>query len=257
MPKSVCILYCHCSNTELVPVAAKARVLEALAEAGVEFEAVPDLCELDMPDRRELDDAVLQMMGVSEKALRGRLLDQLYDHMRDFFEQVRQKEEKAIANKRAAKRGGRLRPDDIAAQILADIQQNEPELLRSYDPHFVRRDRPYDTYELPEGGAAEPHDDMFTKNGVRFVKGRKTVKMLQGRSRAQADLLHTVAASGVRGLVCVPLEEDECRRVQGEYETFLGSREARLWELIEQRTGDPDLQDKIHDAAMRLVRAPR
>jgi Pyruvate/2-oxoacid:ferredoxin oxidoreductase delta subunit len=46
MPKKSRILYCHCSNTELVPAEAKAAVLETLAEAGLEFEAVPDLCEL-------------------------------------------------------------------------------------------------------------------------------------------------------------------------------------------------------------------
>ena len=46
MPKTVRILYCHCSNTELVPAEAKAAVLEALAAAGAELEAVPDLCEL-------------------------------------------------------------------------------------------------------------------------------------------------------------------------------------------------------------------
>ena len=46
MPKTVRILYCHCSNTGLVPAKAKAAALKALAEAGLEFEAVPDLCEL-------------------------------------------------------------------------------------------------------------------------------------------------------------------------------------------------------------------
>jgi len=46
MPKTVRILYCHCSNTDLVPAKAKAAALKALAEAGLEFEAVPDLCEL-------------------------------------------------------------------------------------------------------------------------------------------------------------------------------------------------------------------
>jgi hypothetical protein len=40
------ILYCHCAYARVVPVETKTAVLEGLARAGVEFEAVPDLCEM-------------------------------------------------------------------------------------------------------------------------------------------------------------------------------------------------------------------
>jgi hypothetical protein len=40
------ILYCHCAYAKVVPPDAKAAVLDGLTEAGVEFDAVPDLCEL-------------------------------------------------------------------------------------------------------------------------------------------------------------------------------------------------------------------
>lgn len=40
------ILYCHCAYAKIVPVETKAAVLEGLAQAGVEFDAVPDLCEM-------------------------------------------------------------------------------------------------------------------------------------------------------------------------------------------------------------------
>jgi hypothetical protein len=40
------ILYCHCAYAQVVPREVKHRVLERLSAAGVEFEAVPDLCEL-------------------------------------------------------------------------------------------------------------------------------------------------------------------------------------------------------------------
>ena len=40
------ILYCHCAYAKVVPPEAKAAVLNGLTEAGVEFDAVPDLCEL-------------------------------------------------------------------------------------------------------------------------------------------------------------------------------------------------------------------
>lgn len=40
------ILYCHCAYARVVPVQTKAAVLEGLSQAGVEFDAVPDLCEM-------------------------------------------------------------------------------------------------------------------------------------------------------------------------------------------------------------------
>ncbi len=40
------LLYCHCRYAQVVPTAVKDEVLRRLCEAGVPFEAVPDLCGL-------------------------------------------------------------------------------------------------------------------------------------------------------------------------------------------------------------------
>ncbi len=40
------ILYCHCAYARVVPPETKSAVLNGLAEADVEFDAVPDLCEM-------------------------------------------------------------------------------------------------------------------------------------------------------------------------------------------------------------------
>ena len=40
------ILYCHCAFAKVVPADVKTAVLTGLSEAGVEFDAVPDLCEM-------------------------------------------------------------------------------------------------------------------------------------------------------------------------------------------------------------------
>jgi hypothetical protein len=40
------ILYCHCAYAKVVPPEAKAAVLNGLSAANVEFDAVPDLCEM-------------------------------------------------------------------------------------------------------------------------------------------------------------------------------------------------------------------
>ena len=40
------ILYCHCAYAQVISQGVKQRVLERLAASGVDFEAVPDLCEM-------------------------------------------------------------------------------------------------------------------------------------------------------------------------------------------------------------------
>ncbi len=55
------ILYCHCRYAQVVPPSVKDAVLRQLCEAGVAFEAVPDLCELSA--RRDPEMARLAAAG--------------------------------------------------------------------------------------------------------------------------------------------------------------------------------------------------
>lgn len=48
------ILYCHCAYARVVPVETKTAVLEGLARTDVEFDAVPDLCEMAARGDRRL-----------------------------------------------------------------------------------------------------------------------------------------------------------------------------------------------------------
>src|SRR5437879_916072 len=40
------ILYCHCAYARVVPAEVKQEALTRLAESGIAFDAVPDLCEM-------------------------------------------------------------------------------------------------------------------------------------------------------------------------------------------------------------------
>lgn len=214
-----------------------------------DLEKLPNICELDMPDRRELDDAVLEMLGVKSLQRRDELINKLYSYLREFFEFTRQKEEKAIVNKNTAKRRGPARPGTIAAQIYKDITDNLPQLLRQYDPDFVDTSKPFDTLEVPTEGSAELFSDMFTEHGVRFMKGAKTrIALIETKTPAQDELIVLVANSGVRGLVRLPHEDDECRRVFLEYERFVRQRDDKVRQLIKERTADEDTQEEIYDA---------
>jgi len=223
-----------------------------------ELEKLSDLCELDMADRRELDDAVLAMLGVASAKRRKEMIDALYRYLREFFERTRQKEEKAILNKNKARRRGKTDPAELAAQIYQELAEDHGEFLRRYDPDFLDKMRPFDTYEIPVEGVPVPYRDMFVPHSVRFIKGKKTqIALLRTQSPVQDDLIVLICRSGLRGLVRIPHEEDECRRVLGAYESFIGKRETLLQRLIEERSADEDLQRMIYDALLPLVLSGR
>ena len=212
-----------------------------------------DQCELDMADRHELDDAVLELLGVANPRERLELRQRLYAWLREFFEHVRQKEEKAIANKNKAKRKSAATPDEIAAQVLADIRDRFGHLLRPY-AEFVDLTRPYDTLDLPAQGAAAVHRDMFTAQGeVRFTRGRKQIALVPARSPEQAALVALAAAHGARGLVRAPVAADDCARLHRRYQAFLDDRARRIRQLTGERTGDAELQTRITEAVAESI----
>lgn len=45
-PPSPRVVYCHCAFAQVLPKAVKEGVLERLGESGIEFDCVPDLCEM-------------------------------------------------------------------------------------------------------------------------------------------------------------------------------------------------------------------
>jgi hypothetical protein len=218
-----------------------------------ELDNVSDISELDMEDRRELDDSVLQMLGVRSAQERKKLLDDLYAYLREFFEAIRQKEELAIVNKNRSKRKAAPSPAEIARQVLAEVKDHQGNLLRPFR-NFVDLNEPYVTLDLPAGGLPEVHEDIFARDGsVRFVKGRKQIALVQTRNREQATLAALVALHGTRGLLRVPLHAGACAELKKRYERFLVDRDNKLRALVSDRTRDPDLKEQIFKALTSLI----
>ncbi len=123
--------------------------------------------ELQQPDRRELDDAVLEMLGVSDPTEREELIGRLYEATARHFREIRVVEIHKM-EQRAKPNGKRFRVDDLAADIwdaaeledatpLADWLGQQPE---SDSLAILPDDRP----------ATLSNDVMFSPNTVYFGK---------------------------------------------------------------------------------------
>ncbi len=218
-----------------------------------EIDAISDVSELDMSDRFDLDDAAFRLLGVTSRKQRHELIGRMYAYLREYFEWTRQKEEKAIINKNRARRHGVVRPEEIALQVYQEICDNVPHLLRRYDSGFLDKSKPFDTYDLPLAGRPELHRDMYSRRGVNFKKGKKVIRAIDTRIPEQDEVISAVAASGVRGLVRVPCEIEECNRIFTEFSAFVKDRDRIILELVEQRTADEDTQVKIREALLPLL----
>jgi len=229
----------------------------AYTQAGREDElaSLSDSCELDMDDRRELDDAVLEMMGINPKKRRTELINLLYDYLRDFFENTRLKEEKAIVNKNLSKRRGRFKPADVASQIYDEIQAAETWLLQQYDTDFLDKNKPFDSYDVPDEGMPLQSSDMFAGSGLAFSKGKKhNTGHVATKHKEQDNLIILLIHEGYRGLLRVPHTPGDCANVLENYSEFIARRDKKLHELVAERTSDEDLQEKVLAALKLLVR---
>jgi hypothetical protein len=170
----------------------------------------------------------------------------------EFSEPAGEKEEDVLARENKAKRCSRAKPEEIAAQIHEEIKSCCPQVLRRYDPDFIDKQEPFDTFELPAEGEPESYKDLFTK-GVIFKKGNRRTAMIETRNQAQDGLIIEVAQAGIRGFVRFPREESECNRVLQLFSSFIEERRRVVRELIEDRTADLKIREGVRPVIMQLI----
>jgi len=209
-----------------------------------ELRNLSDLSELDMADRHDLDDAVLEMIGFSSKTERKAWLEKIYSYLREHFELTRQKEEKAIENKKTSGRGA-LRPPDMAKQIFDELHEKEPHWFKRYDPDFMDVED-FWTFDIPEKGKPKVHSDLLIPHGVAFLQGPRKSPIVAVKIEEQAALVCFLAEHGMRGLVRVPVKAEDCGRVLQDYSYFVNARNARLKAVLEERTADEDMREKVY-----------
>jgi hypothetical protein len=217
-----------------------------------------DVSELEMADRHALDDAVLEMMGVASQSERKQIRTRLYEHLEEMFDAARRKEERGIENKNKSRRKSGISVGELASQIVREIVESNPTLVRTYEDDFLRRDLPHDTYEVPEKG--EPvvdRNDMFTPTGIRFCLGqgkkRRTVSHIETRSIEQANLLKTLTSADVRGLVRVPADRSDAESVNRRFADFVETRRRAVAEAVREKVPDEDIQADVERAALHLL----
>ncbi|MDP2824172.1 MAG: N-6 DNA methylase [Sulfuritalea sp.] len=240
---------------QLIPEKRMRRMAFERAGKTSELDGLSDQCELDMPDRRALDHAVLDLIGIKSERERTEWINRLYDYLRSFFEETRQKEELAIGNKNTSKRKGAASPQDLAAQIAQFLHDEEPRWFKSYREFLREAPNASDfiAVEVPKDGLPKVHRDMLTL-GVSFMRGTRQIGYTSTPTEAHAELLALAVAEKRLAAMRLPRSEAAALALLRDYDKFLRERDRRMRELIAERVGDEDTQARVLELLVERLR---
>lgn len=202
--------------------------------------------ELQQADRRALDDAIFELLGVADARERAALIDRLYREVALHFRAIRIVEVQKMEQRRQS-----VRTAISANQLAQDAwEELEAQWRQPLGDWLAAQSRSAQPRELPEGEAQlSDAANFFEATTVYF--GKKGKAHLVCDSRAEAELLFAIAQTGLRGTVSVPASEKDCQRLLADLRARLANGQTRLEELSEARAGTQKLREQVLDVLRR------
>lgn len=210
--------------------------------------------EFDLPDRRDLDDAVLELLGIEDAEERAALRQRIYEAIETEYRATRDREQIAQRDRARSSRGGRTSATELAKDIW-EIERDNFTLLQ-FPQDFVRTRRNTIRFNLPSGkvevGRAMLETGRLVPAGSIRVGGATGTIHVVG-SVPKCEFLEAVSECGRYGLVEVPRDDQQCMDAVKEFERYRAELQARFTEFAERRTNDTSKQRSIATALMRLA----
>jgi hypothetical protein len=202
--------------------------------------------ELQQADRRDLDDAVFELLGVPDPQERADLVGRLYEATARHFRDIRVVEIEKM-QQRAKSNNGRFSIHDLAADIWDAAELEDATPLAEW---VSQRPESNSLVIIPEERPAVlSPSPMFDPNTVYFGKGRRV--HVDCQSRGQAELVARLANLGVVEEVKLPAELDPCFKLVDRVNVRLDKAIARFRELAESRTGDERTRQELMEVLER------
>lgn len=197
--------------------------------------------ELRQPDRRELDDAVFELLGVSSATERNGLVDRLHLETAMHFRAIRVTEIQKMED-----RSGGGKQSFTAAEQAADAWDALD--LTDLMPlgEWLRAHSGNDRVEItiPEERPVYLHaSSMFEQETVYFGKRRQSHIVCP--SRGTAELLARIAHLGLSGSQTLPSGDEPSLRLLAEMNQRHEAATTRFTELIASRTSDAETQEQM------------
>jgi hypothetical protein len=209
--------------------------IKKLAENPIEL---PE--ELKQPDRRALDLAVFELLGVSNAAEREKLVEELYLETANHFRQIRivevQKQEQ-----RTKSEGREFRTDELAADIWDSLPPTDKKPLVEWLAAQVKAADGF-VVDVPEGRASLPDaNDMLDAKAIFYRApgaDKSAIQKVELPSRAHAEMIFTLSQWKLHGPLPLPKSEATAQTLQVELTQRLAAFAAQAEALSRSRTSD-------------------
>ena len=209
--------------------------IKKLAENPVEL---PN--ELKMADRRDLDLAVFELLGIANASEREKLVNELYYETANHFRQIRivevQKQEQ-----RSKSEGREFRTDELAADLWDSLPPADKQPLVEWLAAQVKAGDGF-VVDVPEGRASLPDaTDMLDANAIFFRApgaDKSAVQKIQLPGRAHAEMIFTLAQRNVHGSLPLPKSEAAAQTLQAGLSQRLVAFASQADTLSRSRTSD-------------------
>lgn len=203
--------------------------------------------ELQQSDRRVLDDAVFELLGVQDPGRRQDLVDKLYREVTLHFRSIRIMEVQKMEQRRRGSSRDRISPTELAIDAWSELERKWQTPLNSWLEEHIDKAKIID---IPDGEVRLPDAGNFFEATTLYF-GKKPAVNFVAASRAEAELVAEIANSGLRGRVPVPATETDCKRVSELLRRRLTEGQDRLTELAETRAGTERLREQVVDLLYR------
>lgn len=202
-----------------------------------------ELCE---EDRRALDDAVFELLGVRSPDERKELVNRLYEATARHFRDIRVVEIEKMEQR--SKSGSRkISADELAEDIWDALDLDDKTPLKEWLEEQPESDA---SISIPEERPVFfPDNPLFELKTVSFGKDCKI--QMDYHSKEQASLVFRVAELGLIGEVKLPSSRRGCADVLKRLNERFEKAQARIKELAESRTSDKRLQNQLVEALER------
>ena len=207
--------------------------------------------EFALDDRRELDDATLEILGIEDAGDRTALRGRLYRDVTELQQAIRERE--IIAQR------DRLRSSQRAAatpQYIADELWREHEAsldLLQFPEDFVTRSNEGDVFDLPSGevevGTAMMETGTLLKVGTIRVGGPDG-EVIDVGSVSKGRFLEALSLCHRAGQVRLP-DDEACEDAVRSFSQYRRDLQNRCTRLAQQRTSDQRRQRAIAAALLR------
>ncbi len=203
--------------------------------------------ELTQADRRELDDAVLELIGITDPRDRTATIDWLYEETVNHFRDVRKTEIQKMQDRRGSG-STRFAIADYAADAWDALEWTDIVPLAEWVA--AEATGACEVVSIPTARpVSRSAAIMFDNETVYFGKVRSVHVICQ--CVAEAELIFRMAELGVSGEVSVPKTQTAAKSLLKALNVRHEKAAARLQELATSRSGDSAIQEQVFNLLVR------